>query len=1116
MSQNYHILIKKLDEFIRKFYRNQLLKGTLLFFSILFFSFLLVTTLEYFGHFTPIIRTLLFYLFLAVILSVFSYYLVIPLLKLRKIGKIISHEQAAEIIGQHFTDIQDKLLNTLQLHKLSESSQGDTELLNAGIEQKINRLKPIPFISAIDLSKNRRFLKFVLPPFVIILLLLLLAPSFVTRSSDRILHHSRIYVQEAPFHFLVLNKSLTAFQQEDFTVKVKVTGEKIPDEIYLSNNGASFKMNKDSRILFSYTFKSMQQSQKFHLVAGPVQSQEYEILVFPRPTILNFTTELTFPAYLLRKPEILENTGDLIIPEGTSVKWAVFTKDVEQVTLHFDSLDHTLTKAGGNRFSLSHTFFKSLHYTVKATNAYVVKPDSLTYTITVIPDSYPSISVIQTKDSTLTTRFFFQGVIKDDYGFSRLSFKYTIRSGSDTTGKLEKSENIPINKALNQQQYFYSAEVSQYLQNSGEEIDYYFEVCDNDGIHGPKCARTSAFKFKMPTSEEIDAQAASQEQNISKSLEQTRQEAKKLQKQIEELNKKLVDKNTITWQDKKQVEDLLEKQKQIKESLDKIQKENLEKTTFESQFKNIDPSILEKQKQLNEIFNQVMDDETKKMVEELKKLLENIDKNKVNQMLENMKMSNKDLEKQLDRSLELFKQVEFDKNFSELIDKLKSLSDKQDKLAEKSLDNKESLDNLKEQQKALNKEFDEAKKAMDDLQKKNSELEEPNRLPNVEKDQEDIKKDLEKAIEGLNQNNRKNSSKSQKDASKNMKSLAQKMEDSKEEMESEEMGEDLEKLRKILENLIRISFDQEDLMNETKLINRNDPKYLKLIEDQNDLKEDLSVVEDSLSQLAKRQIAIKPFIMREISSINQNIKDAVKFLNEKNISQAATKQQFVMTSVNNLALMLAEAQKQMQMEMNMSCKKKGSSSCNKPGKSGQSSMKSMRKMQEELNNQIKKLKDGMRQGNMGGKENSQGQKSMSEQLARLAAEQESLRNEMKKYLDQLNEQGVKDGNGMNDAMKQMEQTEKDLVNKRILQETVNRQEQILTRMLESEKAEMQREQEEKRQSTEAKNQKFSNPSSNFQYNRLKGQSTELSKMVQPSYNYFYKNKINGYFLKFER
>ena len=1117
MPDNYHILINKLDEFIRKYYRNRLLKGTILFFAILFASFLLITASEYFGHFIPLIRTLLFYFFLLINAVVLALFVADPLLKIRKIGRIITHEQAAHIIGRHFSDIQDKLLNTLQLKKLAETGDTDTELLKAGIEQKIAKLKPIPFVSAIDLSKNKKFLKFVLTPLLVILLLLLITPSFVTRPSERILHHTRVYMEEAPFHFLVLNKVLEAFQQDDFILQVKVTGDKIPDEVSLETNESSFKMTKQGKLLFSYTFKGLQQSLKFYLSAGNIRSAEYELHVYPKPTILNFQAELVYPAYIARKGEILENTGDLILPEGSIVKWSFFTKDAETVVMNIDGTSGKLNNNGGNKFVYSGTFSKSARYSVKAINAFVAKPDSLYYSITVIPDNYPSISVIQSQDSVLATRRYFQGIIKDDYGFSRLSFRYSIIQGQDTTMKEEKSENITLNRSLNQQQFFYSSEISQYLRNPGDEMDYYFEVCDNDGIHGPKCSRSSTFRFKMPTLEEIDNQSAAQEQNISNNIEQAIRDAKKLQTQIDELNKKLVDKNSLSWQDKKQIQDLLEKQKQIKESLDKIQQENEQKSAFEEQFKNLDPSILEKQKQLTELFNQVMDEDTRKMVEEIKKMLEKVDKTQVNQMLEKMKLNNKDIEKQLDRSLDIFKQVEFEKNLTELIDKLNKLGEKQAELSEKSKDKNESPENLKEQQMDVNKEFESAKEKLAELKKKNQELEEPNKLPNVEKDEEEIKRELEDAMENLQKNDRKGSSKSQKNASDQMKSMAKKMQDSKDEMEMDQQSEDAAQLRQILENLIRISFDQEEIMNQTKLVNRNDPKYLKLIQDQNDLKDDLKVVEDSLFQLAKRQIMIKPFIMREITSINQNISDGVKSLNERNIAAAASKQQFVMTSVNNLALLLMEAQKQMENNMKSSCNRKGNSTCTKPGGKGKSSMGSMRKLQEQLNKEMKSLKEGL-SGKSDGKGNSSKatQKGMSEKLARLAAQQEALRGEMKSYLDQLNEQGVKDGAGMNEGMKQMEQTEKDLVNKRILQETINRQEQILTRMLESEKAELQREQEERRKSTEAKNQKFSNPFSNYQYNKQKTSSVEIFKSVQPAYNYFYKNKINGYFLKFER
>ena len=160
MTDNYQILIRKLDEFIRKYYYNALLRGTLLFLAILFISYLLFILLEYFWHFGTVTRTVFFYLFIFLNGSSFLFFIMDPLLKIRKFGKIISHEQAARIIGKHFAEIQDKLLNTLQLKHLENSGEENIELLKAGIDQKIIRLRPIPFLGAIDLSKNKKFLKY--------------------------------------------------------------------------------------------------------------------------------------------------------------------------------------------------------------------------------------------------------------------------------------------------------------------------------------------------------------------------------------------------------------------------------------------------------------------------------------------------------------------------------------------------------------------------------------------------------------------------------------------------------------------------------------------------------------------------------------------------------------------------------------------------------------------------------------------------------------------------------------------------------------------------------------------------------------------------------------------
>ena len=125
----------------------------------------------------------------------------------------------------------------------------------------------------------------------------------------------------------------------------------------------------------------------------------------------------------------------------------------------------------------------------------------------------------------------------------------------------------------------------------------------------------------------------------------------------------------------------------------------------------------------------------------------------------------------------------------------------------------------------------------------------------------------------------------------------------------------------------------------------------------------------------------------------------------------------------------------------------------------------------------------------------------------------AIRQELQKMSDQIEKDG-KGAGGMSKLLDKMEETETDLVNKMLSIETIKRQEEILTRLLESEKAEKEREMDEKRQSNEAKNENFSNPNEFLEYNMLKQKETELLKTVPPSLSPFYKTKVNQYFNNF--
>ena len=139
---------------------------------------------------------------------------------------------------------------------------------------------------------------------------------------------------------------------------------------------------------------------------------------------------------------------------------------------------------------------------------------------------------------------------------------------------------------------------------------------------------------------------------------------------------------------------------------------------------------------------------------------------------------------------------------------------------------------------------------------------------------------------------------------------------------------------------------------------------------------------------------------------------------------------------------------------------------------------------------------------------------MSKKLAQLTAEQEALRQQIQEMAEQMGNEGNESGkNNLNKLKDLMEENERDLVNKQITNETIKRQEEIMSRLLEHENAEREREFDEKREGKESKNDNFSNPKDFLEYKRIKEQEEELLRTVAPEMNPFYKKKVNSYFQK---
>ena len=1118
----YDILIYKLDRFIRKYYKNQVLKGGIYSFGMLLVFYLTVVFIEYYGRFNVGFRTILFYSFIIGSLGIIAKFIIAPLIQLYHLGERISHQKAAGIIGNHFSEVKDKLLNAMQLHSMSQKGEAvDPALIIASVDQKIASLKPIAFTGAIDFKENRRYVKYALIPIFFIGLVWLVAPSIITDSTARLVAHRKFFEPIAPFAFIITNNTLEAVQQEDFELDIKIKGDELPNDVYIEYDNNTYRLKKNSKLSFRYLFKNLQDDATFKLLADGFYSGEYKLKVLPNPLIVDFEVKLDYPKYINRQAEELKNTGDMIIPEGTKVSWEFNTINTEQIAMRFiESEQKNLAEAQKSDegvFSYSVKCFRNSSYTIKTNNEFVIGRDSITYWINVVPDMFPEIEVDEQKDSLAGNRLFFTGLIKDDYGFEKLAFNF-IKSTNENGQEELTMTSILFNNSTTQSQFFHSWDISALDLVAGDKIEYYFEVWDNDGVNGSKSTKSEKRIYKAPSLKEVSEQADRKNNDIKEEIEKTAMLARKLQQELKNVTEKMLDKKALSWEEKKKLNDMLETQKQLQKNMDNIRKDVSQNFSQQSEYKHLDENILKKQQQLEDLFEKVMTDEMKELFKKMEELMDKIDKNKLQEMMDKMKMDSKDIEKELDRSLELFKQLEVEQKLEDAIKKLEEVQKKQEKLSDESKSKKTDADALKKTQEEIKKDFEDVKKDVDEMEKLNDELEHPNELGSTKDEEAKIDEEINNSSEKLSKGNMGKASEAQKNAAEEMERMKEKLLDMQAEMEAASDAEDLNALRDLLENLVKLSFDQEELMTKFKGSNTKSPQYVEHTKTQKKLKDDAKMIEDSLYALSKRVAEIESFINREISAINYNMEKTISLMADRKTSQASSKQQYVMTSVNNLALLLSEIVEQMQQQMaqsqsgESSCKKSGCKKpgCNKPGnkpgskpgKGKKQSLSSMKSLQQQLNNQIKAMKKGQQPGQS---------KGMSKELVKLAAEQQAIRNHMQNINSENNKDGTGSMGDLERLAKLMEETETDLVNRRITQETINRQQEILTRLLEAEKAEREREMDKKREANEAKNNIFGNPAEFFEYTRLKKREMELLQTVPANLKPFYKIKVNDYF-----
>ncbi|WP_420571219.1 DUF4175 family protein [Kordia sp.] len=1138
MMNAYEQIQKKLGQFVTKYYTNELIKGAILFFSIGLLYFIITLLVEHFLWLNTGARTALFWIFIVVELALFAKFILLPLTKLFKLQKGISFKEASTIIGNHFPEVNDKLLNVLQL---SETSQ-ESELLLASIEQKSQELQPIPFQVAINFTKNIKYAKYAILPLAIVLFVWISGnSSLFSNSYERVVNYKTAYEPPAPFQFIVVNDTLQAIENQAYKLQVQTLGDVIPEEVQISLGEETYFLQNKGIGTFEYTFSQPKEATTFTLTANEVTSKPYTLNVVKVPSLVNFQMVLDYPAYTKRKDEVLKSTGNATIPEGTKVTWQAKAKQTNQLELISSDSTYIFSRET-NDFKLEQKIYQKLDYQISTSNNELKNYENLGFNINVIKDEYPKMDLQSKRDTIDQRTMYFLGQVSDDYGLKRLQLVYYPSERADSKVK----ENIPISTSnIDQFQYTFPGSLE---LAKGVNYEFYFELTDNDGIRGGKKVKSEIFNYRKLTDTELQTEQLQQQNETIKDLDKSLEKLQKQQEELKKISKNQKEKSELNFNDRKKLEKFLQRQEQNDQMMEKFSKQlqqNLEDFQKEETQDDEDKELLKErlERQQKEL------EKNEKLMEELKKLAEKISEEELQEKLEELGKQQQNSKKNLQQILELTKRYYVTKKAEKIQKELQELAKEQEELSKKSGD-----ENTKEKQDELNDKFEKLQKEMDELDKENNELKKPLDLERKKDEEEEIKEeqkgateDLEKSEESPSEQQKSQQQQSakqkQKKAAQKMKRMSKSMQTAMQMSGQQSIQEDAEMLRQILDNLVLFSFDEENLMKGFEEIDNTNAGYASKLKRQKELRKMFEHVDDSLFALSLRQPSISEQINTEITDIYFNIDKSLELLAENNVYRGVAAQQYALTSTNKLADFLSGALDNMNQSMGQG-QGQGSSGVGQSGQNqGQGKgfqLPDIIQSQEDINKQMQKgqKQEGQGKDGEGGKEGGKekgdkgkggkdgkdgengqqgggsgsGDENESGKLYDIYKQQQALRNQLEQQLKDKYGDKI-DNPQARELLKQMEQVETELLEKGFNDETMKKMIELKYQLQKLDKAAFEQEKENKRESstnrkdfTNTTNEKM--PDVRQYFNQIE----ILNRQVLPLRNN-YKKKVQEYFKK---
>lgn len=1086
------------------------------YFGLLVLSIILVAVVfEGLVYFSVPVRTIVFWLTTVVILSAGAYHISMPLLRLIGALPYESDQSTAQKVGTIFPAIKDHLVNILQLYSERDATQHySPELIDASFDDVRREIEPYDFTAIVDHSNTKRLGKLLGVVAGVGIVLAVFLPTTFLGSLHRLINYNASFESPAPFKLVVEPGNKDVVKGE--TVRLTVRVEGMPQKEIILSTKPEGQLEYESRKLdagvdgmFGYELASLKFSTRYFASSANIKSDEFMLRVIDRPMLKVLRLQLSFPPYAkLASRQLDDNAGDVAALRGTRISFAIeSSKPLASASLIFNdktelALDIAVSKATG---TIVHLKDRTYHVLLKDKDG-ITNTEPIEYTLKVIADAYPTVAIelpgrnIDIAENSSLNMLF---RVKDDYGFTQLRLAHKlIQSRYEKPATDYSFVQIPLaDGTTNEALIPYLWNLSQLSLVPEDVISYYVEVFDNDNVSGPKSAPSEVYTLRLPSLDEVFADLDKAHDTSIENMKEALKDAQEAKKELDELQQQMKkNPQKMDWQDQKKAEEVAKKYQEIQKKIDEVNK-TVEKMVEEMQKNEVlSKETLEKYQELQQMMEQMNTPEFADAMKKMQQAMQQLNPEQMKQALQNFQFSEENFRKSIERTMNLLKRIQIEQKLDETVKRTEQLMKQQEELAKKTdetnPEDKQRLNDLAQQQRDLQKQLEQLQKELADLQKKMEEF--PTEMPldemeqaRQELEQGQLEQQMEQIAQQMQQQQTQLARQNQKQAMQKMGKFLRQMQQVQKSMQQNQQRQIVNEMRRSIQDLLELSKRQEELKNESQRLEQNSQAFRENAAEQMEVMRDLTKVANNMSRLSQKTFSISPEMGKSIGDAMREMNNAMQSLDQRNGQMAGQQQGSAMGFLN-------EAASQMQGAMNAMMQGQGGQGMGMAGlmqRLGQ-----MTGQQQGINQGTQSL--GMSQ-------------QQAAEMSRLAGEQGLVR----KSLEQLAKEAAQSGDlskilgDLNKIAQEMREVQTDLAQGNVNPETLQKQERILSRMLDSQRSARERDFEKKRKAETGREVARKSPgtadlSTQERKSRLR---QDLLKALEEGYTKDYEELIKKYF-----